>query len=296
MPIKSILVGVDFSDITDSVVKTANFFAKLFEARVKLIHVIEPPSPILYEDGFEPLLTVDGMEVVVEVENLLKEKAEEEMKKLLQLFDNNIPVDYQIEIGDIAETILEVSDEEKFDLVLIGSHQKGLLEILLLGGTAEKIVNKSKTSVLVVKGNPIEDIKKLLVGYDFLPNSIEALEVAKDIAKRTKAEIDIVHIDADEWFAHLAHVHEEVFNKKIKILEEIKEKIEKELSIPVKFEIEKGDPEELLLEKIKEYNPDLAVVGKRKGKKIKRFFLGTTAMKVVRNSPKPVLIVRKREE
>ncbi len=295
MPIKSILVGVDFSDITESVVKSANFFARLFNSKVILFHVIEPPSPILYEEGFEPLLTIDGVEVVMEVETLLREKAEEEIKKLLQLFDKDIPVDYKIEVGDIAETILEYSDENNIDLILIGSHQKGLLEILLLGGTAEKIVNKSKTSVLVVKGNPLEDIKKILVGYDFLPNSIEALDVAKDIARKTKAEIDIVHIDSDEWFAHLAHVHEEVFSKKLKILEEIKNKIEEELSVPVKIEIEKGDPEELLLEKIREYNPDLAVVGKRKGKKIKRIFLGTTAMKVVRNSPKPVLIVRKRE-
>ncbi len=296
MPIKSILVGVDFSDITESVVKSANYIAKLFGANVKLIHVIEPPSPILYEEGFEPLLTIDGVEVVVEVENLLREKAEEELKKLVSMFDSDIPVDYQIEIGDIAETILEISDNEKRDLIIIGSHQKGLIELLLIGGTTEKIINKSRTSVLVVKGNPLENINKMLVGYDFLPNSIEALEVAKDFARKTKAEIDIIHIDSDEWFAHLAHVHEEVFEKKIKLLEEIKEKIEKEISVPVKFEIEKGNPDELLLEKIKEYNPDLVIVGKRKGKKIKRIFLGRTAMKVVRNSHKPVLIVRKREE
>ncbi len=296
MPIKSILVGVDFSDITESVVKTANFFSKLFGAKVKLIHVIEPPSPLLYEEGFEPLLTIDGVELVVEVEAALREKAEEEIKKLIKIFDPEIPVDYQIEVGDIAETILEVSEEEKIDLILIGSHQKGLLELLLIGSITEKIVNKSRTSVLVVKGNIIEDIKKLLVGYDFLPNSIEALEVAKEIASKTGAEIDIVHIDADEWFAHLAHVHEEVYNKKIKLLEDLKEKIEKEISVPVKFEIQKGNPDQLLIEKIKEYDPDLVVVGKRKGKKIKKFFLGRTAMKVVRNSPKPVLIVRKREE
>ncbi len=296
MPIKNILVGVDFSDITETVVKTANFIAKLFDAKVQLIHVIEPPSPLLYEEGFEPLLTIDGVELVVEVESVLKEKAEEEIKKLMNLFDSDIPVDFRIEIGNIAETILEVSEEEKVDLILIGSHQKGLLELLLIGSVTEKIVNKSRTSVLVVKGNVLEEIKKLLVGYDFLPNSIEALEVAKDIAKRTKAEIDIVHIDADEWFAHLAHVHEEVYNKKIRLLEEIKEKIEKELEVPVKVEIQKGNPDELLIEKIKEYDPDLVVVGKRKGKKIKKFFLGRTAMKVVRNSPKPVLIVRKREE
>ncbi len=293
MPVKKILICVDFCDIVDSVVDTGRYFSDLFDADIQIIHVIEPPSPLLYEEGFEPLLTVDGVELVVEVEKLLKEKAEEEIKKYIKKFDK--PVNYFIEIGNIAETILEHADKNNIDLIVIGSHKKGLIDKLLIGSTAEKIINKSRTSVVVVKGEPIKEIHKILVGYDFLLNSMEALDLAEDIAKRTKSEIDIVHIDSDEWFAHLAHVYEEVFEKKKKILNDLKERIEKEIGVPVRVEIEKGNPDELLLEEIKKFNPDLVVVGKRKGKKIKRIFLGRTAMKVVRNSEKPVLIVRKRE-
>ncbi len=293
MPVKKMLVCVDFCDIVDSVVDTGNYLSNLFDAETQIIHVIEPPSPFLYEEGFEPLLTVDGVELVVEVEKLLKEKAEEEIKKYVNRF--NRPVNYFIEIGDIAEVILEHADKNEIDLIVIGSHKKGLIDKLLIGSTAEKIINKAKTSVVVVKGEPLKEINRLLIGYDFLPNSMEALDMAKDIAKRTKSEIDIVHIDSDEWFAHLTHVYEEVFEKKKKILNDLKENIEKEIGVPVRIEIEKGNLDELLLEEIKKYNPDLVVVGKRKGKKIKRIFLGRTAMKVVRNSEKPVLIVRKRE-
>ncbi len=294
MPVKKILICVDFSDITDSVIETGRFLANLFDAEVKLLHVVEPPTPLFYEEGFEPLLTIDGVEIVVNVEKALKEEAKEKLEKYVEKFGEK--ANYSVEIGDIAETILEKSDEEKVDLVIIGSHQKGLIEKLLIGSITEKVVNKARTSVLVVKGEPLKEINKILVGYDFLPNSIEALEFAKDIASRAKSIIEIVHIDSDQWFAHLAHVHEEVLEKKKRLLEEVKQKIEKETGLKVEIDLEKGEVDSLLIEKIKEKNPDLVVVGKRKGKKIKRIFLGRTAMKVVRNSEKPVLIVRKREE
>ncbi|WP_457621422.1 universal stress protein [Persephonella sp.] len=295
MPFKKVLVGIDFSDISDGIFDSALFFGKLYDAEIHLIHVIEPISPLFQEEGFEPLIQTEEFQVVFEVESILKEEAREKLERyILKGKAEGVNVTSSVEIGNIAETILEISDEKEFDLIVIGSHKKGLLERLILGSVAEKIINKSKISTLVVKGNPVTAINKILCGYDFLPNSIEALEVVKEIARITKSEIHIVHADSDEWFAHLRHIYEKVFEKKLTLLDKIKREISEELSVPVNVEIEKGKPEDILLKFVDQVKPDLVVVGKRKGKDIKRFFLGTTAMRMVENSPVPVLIVRRR--
>ncbi len=295
MPFKKILVGIDFSEISDVVFESALYTAKLYGGEIHLIHVIEPISPIFQEEGFEPLIQTEEFQVVIEVESVLKEEASEKLEKyVLKGKSEGVKISKHVEIGNIAETILEISDSNDFDLIVIGSHKKGLIEKLLLGSVAEKIVNKSKISTFVVKGNPLNLLNKILCGYDFLPNSIEALEVAKELSKLTRSEIIIVHADSDEWFAHLRHIYEKVYEKKINLLEKIKEEISNNISVPVKVEIKKGKPEEVLLDAVNRYSPDIVVVGKRKGKDIKRFFLGTTAMRMVENSPVHVLIVRRR--
>ncbi|WP_456393115.1 universal stress protein [Persephonella sp.] len=296
MQFKKILVGVDFTDITDQILQSAIYIAKIFNSEIKLVHVIENTIFPVALDDLEPLVDPEEFKKIVETVERLTEEAGKKLEEIASQINERegIKTSYIVKTGDIAEEILEICEQGNFDLVIIGAHKNALTESILLGNEAEKIVNKARSSVLVVKGKSVDNIKKLLVGYDFLPNSIEALETAKEIAKKVGAEIDIIHADTEEGFAHFAHIYETVFQKKISLLKELKEKLEKEDSIKVDFEIIKAEPAVAILEAIKDFNPDMVVVGKRQRKDIKRFFLGTIAMKVVKNSPVPVLIVRKR--
>jgi len=296
MQFKKILVGVDFSDITDQILQSAVYLARLFGSELKLVHIIENTIFPVALDEIEPLIDPEEFKKIVEtVEKLTLEagnKLEEITKKIIE--EEGIKASFLVKTGDIAEEILEICEQGNFDLIVIGAHKEAMTESLLLGNEAEKIVNKARASVLVVKGKPLDNIRRILCGYDFLPNSIEALETAKEIAKRVGAEIDIIHADTEKGFAHFSHIYETVFQRKVNLLKELKEKFEKEEGIKVDFEIIKAEPAAAILKAIKDFNPDLVVVGKRQRKDIKRFFLGTIAMKVVKNSPVPVMIVRKR--
>jgi nucleotide-binding universal stress UspA family protein len=53
--------------------------------------------------------------------------------------------------GDPASTILEFAEQNKIDLLVMGTLGKGGLERFLLGSVTDKVVKHSKTSVLVVK-------------------------------------------------------------------------------------------------------------------------------------------------
>jgi len=296
MQFKKILVGIDFTEITDQILQSAIYIAKLFDSEIKLVHIIESTIFPVALDDLEPLVDPDEFKKIVETIERLTIEAGNKLEEIARQINQKegIKTSYIVKTGDIAEEILEICEQGNFDLIVIGAHKNALTESLLLGNEAEKIVNKARSSVLVVKGKALNNIKKILVGYDFLPNSIEALETAKEIAKKVGAEIDIIHADTEESFAHFTHIYDTVFKKKISLLKELKEKLEMEEGIKVDFEIIKAEPAVAILEAIKDFNPDLVVVGKRQRKDIKRFFLGTIAMKVVKNSPVPVLIARKR--
>lgn len=292
MQCSKIVVGVDFSEITDSVINSALSFAKLFNTEVHLIHVIEPPIIAIYEN---PFLELDNTEVVLELEEILKKKFSESLQKYTTIFENsNIPVKTVVEVGNIAETILEYLDKVNADLLIVGSHKRGLIEKFLVGSIAEKLLNKSKNSILVVKGKGLKEIKRVLCGYDFLPNSQRAVEVAVEIANKTGAEVEVLHADYDEWFSHLKDVYKEVFKKKTKLLEDLKKEIKAKYGVEVEVKIEKGKPEKILKKEIENFKPDLTILGKRKSTEIKRMFIGTVAMKIVKNSPTPILVIKKK--
>ncbi len=289
-----ILVSIDFSEITDSVIESAKFFSKNFGNKLYILHVIEKPPIMFYEEGTELLISPEEYEAILrakeEAEKFAKQKLEEISESLA-----NEGIDHEIivQTGEVVDTILDIAQEKNVDFIAIGSHKHGLLDTLLLGTTAEKIIEKSDRSVFVVKGNPLKKLEKLLVGYDFLPNSQEALRVAEFIATTLKAELVIVHADTDESFAHFKSVYEKDLQKKIKILEELKNRLEEKDGIKVSFEIIKEKPSKAILDAIEDVKPDMVVLGRRKTSAVKRIFLGTTASKVVKNSPIPVMIVRR---
>ncbi|WP_457635680.1 universal stress protein [Persephonella sp.] len=296
MLFKKILVGVDFDESSQDVINSAIFIAKIFGSEIKLIHVVENTIfPVSFDD-LEPLIDPDEFKKIVQTIEKISEKASQKLSEIAEKITQKekINTTYTVTTGDIAEEILETCEQGNFDLVVIGAHRKALHTSFLLGNEAEKIVNKARSSVLVIKGKPLDEgIKKILCGYDFLPNSIEALETAKEIAKKTGAELDIVHADTEEGFAHFSHIYESVFQKKIDMLKNLREELLKE-GINADFEIIKAEPSRAILEAVKDFGSDLIVMGKRQRKDIKRFFLGTIAMKVVKNSKIPVLITRKR--
>ncbi|NPA58624.1 MAG: universal stress protein [Aquificae bacterium] len=295
MQFKKILVGVDFSDSTQQVIRSAVYIAKIFNSEIKLVHVVESTIfPVAIEE-IEPLVAPEEFKEIIQTIEKLVVSAAQKLEEIAERInrEEGLKATFLVKTGDIAEEILELSEQGNFDLIVIGAHKQTHIDSLLLGNEAEKIVHKARTSVLVVKGDGISEIKRILCGYDFLPNSIEALETAKEIAKKVGAEIDIIHADTEEGFAHFSHIYEAVLEKKISLLEELKKTLEKE-GIKAEFKIIKKEPAEAILEAVEQFKPDLVVVGKRQRKDIKRFFLGTIAMKVVKKSPVPVLIVRKR--
>ena len=54
-------------------------------------------------------------------------------------------------VGDPAGEIVQLSNKGRFDLVVMGSHGRGLLKSLFLGSVVVKVLSNSRVPVLVVR-------------------------------------------------------------------------------------------------------------------------------------------------
>jgi len=61
------------------------------------------------------------------------------------------PIEQRLAEGDPAISVVELAEELEADVVVVGSHGKGLARRLLLGSTSQQIVRDAPCPVLVVR-------------------------------------------------------------------------------------------------------------------------------------------------
>ena len=54
--------------------------------------------------------------------------------------------------GDPAEAVLEAASAEAADVIVLGSHRRGRLGVLILGSTSKRVTESARCPVLVVAG------------------------------------------------------------------------------------------------------------------------------------------------
>ncbi|MBL1214088.1 MAG: universal stress protein [Ignavibacteriae bacterium] len=149
--VKSILVPIDFSDYSKGALKYAVEVAKIFNAKMNLIYVIEP---VVYPSDFSM-----GQVSIPAVDNNAYERSQEELKKLAeQEIDSSIEVEVIIKSGKPFVEINEYATENDIDLIIIATHGHTGVEHLLFGSTAEKVVRKAPCPVLTLR-EPIKGFK-----------------------------------------------------------------------------------------------------------------------------------------
>ena len=146
--IKNILVPTDFSEPADAAVEYARTLATEFGSRLHLLHVV--PEPYAYPWGTE-LSTFSLANILAESETGAQER--------LATFaaDLGVPagrVVTKATVGRPVDQILDYIGDQHIDLVVMGTHGRGMMGHLLIGSVAERIVRRSSAPVLTVHSMP----------------------------------------------------------------------------------------------------------------------------------------------
>lgn len=138
--IHKIVVPVDFSEHTEQLVEYAIYIGQKFEARLKLVYVIEPIEP--WGDSDFPSLSVYSAEAA--------KRIKEEMAELVLKIGKKYSLcEGKVLQGDIPETIVQYAQTEGSDLIVIGTHGRKGLQKFWLGSVAERVIKTSPCPTMV---------------------------------------------------------------------------------------------------------------------------------------------------
>ena len=280
---KNILVPIDGSTSCLRAIELAAIIAKRFNSKITVVHVVshEFMHPELKANYQLPSLILNKLdEVYMKAGEKILRTAEETFKE----------DDLQVEpilirrAEDPADSILNLSKQTPFDLIIMGNRAESQAERFALGSTSEKIAFYSKTPVLIVKKKTKLD--KILVAMDGSKAANKALGYVYVIAKKFNSKVTLLHV-AEAKLANLEP--EAVRSISEKILWDAATEIE---GIEIKKRLEFGSPAESVIKVAREENCDLIVLGSRGLSSVKKYLLGSVSEDVIWHARRSVLIVR----
>ncbi len=141
---KTFLVPVDFSSITERVVDSALAFARAFGGRVVLLHIVQTPVIATAEYALPA-------EVIQEAVTVSKGASQKKLAGYTELFQQaGIECTSKTLIGAPVPLIRDEAAKANADFVIMGSHGHGKLYDFLVGSTASGIIKKTKCGVIII--------------------------------------------------------------------------------------------------------------------------------------------------
>jgi nucleotide-binding universal stress UspA family protein len=138
LPIRTILVPVDFSGGSMHAFGLAQALAHDYGARIVVAHVVEPPRAMGVEGVlvFQPEINWEGFRC-----------------RLAERYaaDEAIRVEYLVVEGTPADEIVRLAGDYHADVIVIGTHGRTGLPRLIMGSVAEKVLRRAPCPVVTVK-------------------------------------------------------------------------------------------------------------------------------------------------
>lgn len=142
-PMKTILVPIDFSDVTPGLIAAASSLAEGLKGRLLLLHILTPPI-IMTAYRLGPTEISGQIEQEeARVRQILERQA-------LLLRQRGVEVLTEFREGAAVESIIDVAEEQAADFIVIGSHGHGAVYDILVGSTTRGVLREAKQPVLVI--------------------------------------------------------------------------------------------------------------------------------------------------
>jgi len=152
---KTILYATDLGEHMRPVFRHAISLARQYDAKIIMIHVVEPLGPTgewlirAYMPKSTGSITKGNLkEILKKMKKRVKEFYQDELSE--QDIKNGVVSNIYAVSGDCAEQVNSHAESLNVDLVVMGTHTDDSFGHGLLGSTARKLTHISKRPVLVV--------------------------------------------------------------------------------------------------------------------------------------------------
>jgi universal stress protein A len=144
-----ILLPIDFSEHSKRTVAYAMKTASRHNSTIYLLHVFQIPDYVVSPYARRRQNSAEVQSQVAAAEQEARESLE---AFAVELSKKGIKVQSYLRVGYPFDEIVLMAHHFKIDLIIIGSHGRGAISRLLVGSTAERVVEHAPCPVLVVRG------------------------------------------------------------------------------------------------------------------------------------------------
>ena len=281
--LKKILWVTDFSDEAQEAFIYAKHFAKTFNAKLIALHVVPDFSPTLYSTT-----AIIRTELTKRVA-LMKKEAERKLNALQkkQRFEfKSLVVE-----GNASKKIIETSEKQKVDLIVMGKRGISAIEKLFIGSVTNQVLRNSTVPILLTKkrtGKPV--FKKILVPTDFSKQEEVERDFAWKLAKGLDSDITLLHVLELHDYEFSPRALDDMFNIVLKRLK--KRKTSESEDIRVTEDVYRAINASLgVVDYADTQKFDMIVISTCVHSKLERFFLGSTTEKVISYSNIPIFAI-----
>lgn len=288
MKLRRIVVGVDFCRASIEAARwTACHLAP--DAEIVVLHVVDVPTPPSFLRGKLP----PHDELVETVREGARKRFEE-----IATWTSDPRVTLDVRTGSPAETLVEAADVHAADLLVVGEHgcRPGLWNVL--GSTAERVIGEAAVPVLLARGLPPAEPRRILVAVGDGESARRELEWARFLADRCEADVVALHVVTPGFFGPLevaagALAAVDVEASRAAAREWLAEEVAGAGFEPgeVTVRIEIGDPAHEILTVAAAIGVDLAVMGSHGAGALAGGLAGSVARAVLRRGRDPVFVV-----
>lgn len=201
-----------------------------------------------------------------------------------------------------VDEILTFAEEQKSDLIVMGSHGRTGITKALLGSVTEKVVREANCPVLTVKkGKYTEDlidVKRIILPLDFSDHCKLAIKYGVVLAKLLNVKLEVVHVlDSMVHPAYYSVGIDTPSELDPELVTRIKDSLKKfmdEANVTLDYDLNvfEGKPYKEITEFADHKEDSLIIISAHGSSKLERFMIGSTTDRVIRTAQSPVLTIK----
>ncbi|TNF77408.1 MAG: universal stress protein [Acidobacteria bacterium] len=295
--LRTVVAATDLSETAKIGIQWATEIARDHSSRLHLIHGISLSG-----------LAMDYVSIQADLHEKLRQAAEEKLAELAEEARTRIDeVDWAVEIGEPSGVITRTADKLCADLIVVGTRGLRGLDHLLLGSTAERVVQRANCPVLTVHPQDADrerPVRRILVATDLSEESKRAATWSLSLLAETPEESEV-------FLLHSYHVPYEFGVEGAYGSAAAGLQLWKNVDIDVRARLDKfaeplrrngvevnilaieGYPPEVIVDQAETLKVDLIAMGTHGRTGLSHVLLGSTAERVVQRAACPVLTVRR---
>jgi nucleotide-binding universal stress UspA family protein len=279
MHIKKVLAPVDFSPSSRVAVDYGVALARRLHSQLTLLHVLESPKK----------------EVKAETE-----QATRLLSALIGSEDqDDLNLGIVVRSGHIQEQISSAIKETGADCVIMGTHSRGPLRRWFIGSVTLGLLRKLSVPIMTVCNvNRPFSFGRIIYATDLAESKETSFDYVLDLAEKTGARVSVVHAidptpathETTGMAVYLAENRQQIIEQARTALEALAAEGHRR-KVRVETSVIDGVPADVILHMADADAGDLIALAIQDKGLLERMLIGSTAERVIREAPVPVLCI-----